>query len=303
MPGSPLSAPPEVRFRWYRQVEVCHKTIPEVCEIFGISKKTYHKWYNRDHGFMSNRYRPRRAHPHTKLTPRIRLAVYEAKISYNYGPAKMKLHIKRNFGLDISTTAIYKYFRKRRLIRKPQRRQPWYMPMKEPFYANQPGENVQFDVKYVPGENRTWNYQFRLTDSFSNMQYAIDSLDKSSEAAIDAFRGAKRYFPFPITGIQTDNGGEFRGAFAFYLKTLGVTHRFIPKRSAPWNGKVERANRSVDDEYYLNENKPWKNIAQYIRWYNHERYHLGKGMDGLTPYEKFQQYLLTACEQSPLKVN
>ncbi|MBI4714237.1 helix-turn-helix domain-containing protein, partial [Candidatus Uhrbacteria bacterium] len=41
------AAPRDIRFRWYKQVEQYNKTVQEVCEIFGISKKTYYKWYRR----------------------------------------------------------------------------------------------------------------------------------------------------------------------------------------------------------------------------------------------------------------
>lgn len=304
MPGSPLSAPREIRARWYLQADRYGRSVKDICSIFGISKKTYYKWRNHDFGPSDHRYSQKKDHPGLKLTPKIRLAIYEAKTLYSYGPKKMKLYLKDKYEIDVSTTVIYRYFKKRRLIRKPQRKQPWYAPMKEPFFSRKPGENVQLDVKYVPSPEGAWNYQFRFTDTYTNMQYAIDCLDKSASSAVYAFRGARRLFPFSIVGIQTDNGSEFRGAFALYLKMLGITHRFIPKRSAPWNGKVERANRSVDDEYYLNEGKPWKSLAQYVRWYNHERYHLGKGMNGLTPYQKFQEYLtLINQKTSPLNVN
>jgi len=304
MPGSPLSAPRHLRFRWYRQVERYHKTISDVCSIFGISKKTYHKWYNRDHGYGSPYYHPRRPHPHTKLTPSIGLAVYRAKERYNYGPEKMRLYLKERHGVHVSSIAIYKFFKKRKLIRKPQRNQPWYTPMKRRFVSRKPGENIQLDVKYVPGGRGVWHYQFRFTDTFTNIQYAVDCLDKSAAAAIFALRCARRSFPFPILGIQTDNGSEFRGMFAVYVKRCRMIHRFIPKRSAPWNGKVERANRSIDDEFYLNTGRPWTTLAQYTHWYNHERYHLGKGMHGLTPYQKFDRYLTRrTTKQSPLKVN
>jgi transposase InsO family protein len=228
--------------------------------------------------------------------------IYRIKEQYNFGPKKMALYLKANHDVTVSPTAIYKYYKKRRLIRKPQKKLPWYTPMKEPFYASRPGENVQADVKYVPGEDRTWAYQFRFTDAYTNMQYAVDCLDKSSASAINAFRRAVQSFPFKITGIQTDNGGEFRGLFTLYLKTRGISHRFIPKRSAPWNGKVERANRSVDDEYYLNPERPWRSLADYTRWYNRERPHLGKNMNGFTPFQKFQEFMSLTVKTSPLKV-
>lgn len=305
MPGSPLSAPREMRFRWYLQSEKYGKTVAEVCTIFGISKKTYHKWYNRDHGYGSPHYRSRKLHPKTKMSPRVRMLIYNAKIRYNYGPEKMRLYLEREYGIVVSTTIIYRYFKRRKLIRKPQRKQPWYTPMKERFISTKPGENVQVDTKYVPAKDEpgTWNYQFRFTDTFTNMQYAIDCLDKSSAAAVHAFGQAERSFPFAVTGVQSDNGSEFRGEFARYLESRDITHRFIPKRSAPWNGKVERANRSVDDEYYLNPFKPWHTLNSYTKWYNEERPHLGKGMNGMTPREKYDEFMQKLPKELPLNVN
>jgi transposase len=293
MPGSPLKSPREIRFRWYLQVDKYHKSVNEVCQIFGISRKTYYKWRKKDCGHGSSAYISRKDHPNLKLTPHIRLTIYKAKTLYGYGPKKMKRYLKDNFGIKVSTTIIYRFYRKRYLIKKPQHKLPWYKPMKEPFLALKPGENVQLDVKYVPSNDELskWNYQFRFIDTFTNMQHTVDCLDKSSKAAIYAFKEAQKHLPFKITGIQTDNGSEFRGEFAVYLKTHNIIQRFIPKRSAPWNGKVERANRSVDDEYYLNPDKPWKNLAEYVHWYNYERYHEGKGMNGLRPYEKYLEYL------------
>ncbi len=41
----------------------------------------------------------------------------------------------------------------------------------------------------------------------------------------------------------------------------------------------------------------------YTRWYNKKRLHLGKGMHGMTPLERFEQYLRRRQKQLPLKVN
>ena len=275
-----------MRFRWYRQVEKCGKTVGEACDIFGISRKTYYKWYRRDYGLGSNEYKSRAIHPHTKLTQKVQTFIVSEKLKYNYGPTKMKIRVKDELGLDLGRTSIYEFMKKKQLIRKPQKKQSWYMPIKKPFKAQEPGENVQLDVKYVPGPKATWLYQFRFIDTVTNLQHVYESGVRDSVSAIRAFQSAERSFPFEISGIQTDNGGEFRGVLHEYLIKHSVTHRYIPKRSAPWNGKVERANRSVDDEFFLNKTRPWKTLRAYTRWYNHERPHLGKGMNGMTPYEK-----------------
>ena len=281
------SAPREIRFRWYRQVEEYGRSVPEVCQIFGMTPKTYYKWYKRDHGLCGNQYKNRAEHPHTKIKGHVRVLIVETKQKYNYGPKKMSVFIERKTGVPIAPSAIYKFMKKRHLIRKPQRKQLWYAPMREPYRSSKPGENVQLDVKYVPASGGYWDYQFRFIDTATNLQFAVTLPLKDARSTIRALHSAERSLPFQIHGIQTDNGGEFRGVFHEYLVRRGITQRYIPKRSAPWNGKVERANRSVDDEYYLNTGRPWRKLYQYTHWYNHERPHLGRDMHGLTPYQKY----------------
>lgn len=299
MPGSTLSSPKHVRARWYLQVDKYEKSVKETCLIFGMSRKTYYKWYNKDHGLLnSSKYISHKIHPHTKLTYKIKKIIHENKLKYNYGPLKMKILLFKHFQVEISTTTIYKYYKRKNLIRKPQKRQKWYTPLKEPYKAIFPGENVQLDVKYVPGKKQTWAYQYRFIDTVTNMQFSMDMDNRESKTTIRVMKEAKKYFPFTIAGIQTDNGSEFRGDFHRYLVRNSFIHRYIPKRSAPWNGKVERANRSVDDEYYLNSTKPFNSLIEYFKWYNYDRPHLGKEMNGLTPYEK---YLILALKSVTLR--
>lgn len=287
MAGTPLSAPSEMRARWYLQVDKYHRTVKEICGIFGISRKTYYKWYNLDHHLTLRIFKRKTMHPQTKLTPGIKMIIYENKIKYNYGPKKMSLFLEKNQGVKVTANVIYRYYKKKHLIRKPQKKQSWYLPLKQPYLAQRPGENVQLDVKYVPGKDLSWSYQYRFLDTVTNLQYAVETQSKDAFSTIWAHRQARKHFPFSMAGIQTDNGSEFRGAFHRYLINRNIIHRYIPKRSAPWNGKVERANRSIDDEYYLNPERPWNNLLAYTHWYNHERPHLGKGMNGLTPYQKY----------------
>lgn len=237
MPGSPTKYGRDVRARWYTLADRDGKPIREICTTFGISQKTYYKWRHRDLGPSDHRYRSRKVHPHTKLTPHVKVLVYATKIRYNYGPGKMAVWLQREHGVSVSPSALYGYFRKRHLIRKPQKKLPWYRPMRERYLAKIPGENVQMDTKYVPGPDQTWVYQFRLVDQVTGIQAAVDRAGQCAADAIVALRLARRIFPFPILGIQTDNGSEFRGMFAVVVQRMGIVHRFIPKRSAPWNGK------------------------------------------------------------------
>ncbi|MCC6323729.1 hypothetical protein IT400_02965 [Candidatus Nomurabacteria bacterium] len=100
--------------------------------------------------------------------------------------------------------------------------------------------------------------------------------------------------------ISNRNGSENRGDFHKFLGERGIAHYFIPKSSPQWDGSVERAYGVIDQEYYLNPRRTWKTLSEYLMWYNYERIHLGKYLNGMIPIEKWQDYQLKV---SPLKVN
>ena len=242
---------------------------------------------------------PKKEHPETKIKGALKIFIHEQKLRINYGPRKMKLLVKRKFNIDVSTTAIYKFYKKKNLIRRPQKKLAWYKPIKEPVIPKAPGEVVQVDTKYVWINNRR-QYQRTFIDIFTGLQHAEIVENLEAQNTVVAFQEAEKMFPFNITGIRSDNGSENRGLFHQYLGQKGIAHYFIPKSSPTWDGAVERAHGVIDQEFYLNPTKPWKTLKEYLHWYNYERIHLGKYLNGMIPIEKYNYYLSTV---SPLKVN
>lgn len=289
--------PIKIRKKWYFLVDKTGKTVAEICDLYLISRKTYYKWKRKDCG--SKIYVPKKEHPETKIKGEIKIFICEQKLLINYGPKKMKLLVKRKFNVDISTTTIYKLYKKKDLIRRPQRKLQWYKPLKKVVIPKLPGGVVQMDAKHV-WENNVRKYQRTFIDIYTGMQYATVTSTMTAEDTINAFVEAENYFPFKIIGVQTDNGSENRGEFHQYLGKNGIAHYFIPKSSPTWDGAVERAHGVIDQEYYLNPMRMWHNLEEYLHWYNYERIHLGKYLNGMIPIEKYHYYLSTV---SPLKVN
>jgi transposase len=280
------------RFLWYQQVNKHRRTVKEVSQIFGISRKTYYHWLFKDYGSKGNTYTPLKSQPNLKLTYEVRKFIEEQKLRTNYGPKKMKWLVKRKLGLDISTTIIYRYYKRKNLIRKPQRKLPWYQPLKYALAIEKQGQGVQMDVKYVY-EKGMRQFQFSVFDPFTRMYYFKVFPTKESKNAIEIFLEAQRYFGFEILSVQTDNGSEFRGCFHTWLAEQGVQHYFIPKSSPYWNCYVERAHRTIDEEYYLNPLRIWKTSYEWLEYYNYERLH--EGINGLTPREKLLQCVTLDC--------
>src|SRR3990167_6469908 len=289
--------PAKVRQKWYFLAEKVGKTVDEVCGLYFISRKTYYKW--RTHDLGSREHVSRKEHPETKIKGEVKIFISEEKLRINYGPKKMKLLIKRRFGITISTTAIYKFYKKKGLVRRPQKKLPWYQPLKEHVIPHKPGDVVQVDTKYVWQENKR-KYQRTFVDIYTGFHHAVIVESLEARSTIIAFEEAEKVFPFTILGVQNDNGSENRGIFHQYLGQRGIAHYFIPKSSPCWDGAVERAHGVIDQEFYLNATRPWKTLEDYLYWYNHERIHLGKSLQGLTPMEKFLNYQTKVL---PLTVN
>jgi hypothetical protein len=291
MPGPKPSYPKEKRILWYQSVDRYHKSVKETCQIFGISRKSYYHWKKRDFGLTGNTVHSR-LRVNTKLTWEVRKFIEENKIKLNYGPLRMKMLVKRELGLDISTTLIYRYYRRRKLIRKPQRKFAWYAPLKQHLTVKMAGEGVQMDVKYVYELGRR-KFQFSVFDPFTLKYHFTVFPGKESVNSISAFLKAEKYFGFKILSVQTDNGSEFRGEFHNWLTKKNIPHYFIPKKSPWWNANVERVHRTIDDEFYQNTDRPWKTAYEWLQFYNFERIHLT--LNGLTPQEKYLKSVTLDC--------
>jgi len=281
------------RSRWYRAVEK-GRPVKEVCEIFRISRKCYYKWYFRDigHKVYKRRECPSQRQPALKLTRDVCEFIKETKLKTNYGPVRMQMALKKHLGLRLSTTIIYRFFRKERLIRRPQRRLAWYEPMKQKLVIKKPGQGVQMDVKYVY-ENGKRRYQFSVFDPLTELYHFTICDTKESRNSIAAYKAAERYFGFKIVSVQTDNGSEARGEFHKWLTQKQIPHYFIPKKSPWWNAKVERVHRTIDDEYYHNPWRTWKTPQEWLEYYNGERIHTT--LKGLTPREKQKESVTLRC--------
>lgn len=218
------------------------------------------------------------------------MAQEQKKEKTNYGPLKMKMLVKRGLGIDISTTIIYRYYKRKKLIRKPQRKYSWYSPMREKLVITKAGEGMQLDVKYVYEKGRRMN-QFSVFDPYTQKHHFTVFSTKKSKDAIIALKSAERYFRFKEAPLQTDNGSEFRGCFHYQLiHTRKIPHYFIPKKSPWWNSKVERVHRTIDEEYYQNTKRIWKTPYEWLHYYNFERIHLT--LNGKTPHEKWLRIIL-----------
>lgn len=289
----------ELRLKWYRLVDADKRGVKEVCRLFSVPRKTYYKWRARDFGKSRSDYHNQQLQPALKLTPNIRSLIELEKRRANYGPYKMHLWLKGVHNASLSPTIIYRFYRRKGLIRKPQRKLAWYQPLKQRITPTGPGTLVEADLKVI-WLNNMRHYQFTFYDVWTGLPSITIRAKKEDDDAIAAFQEAQKEFPFPIWCVQTDNGGEFRGDFHRLLESLKIQHAFIPKHSPWWSGHVERFHGVLDQEYYLNPFRVFETLPDYLSFYINERIHIGQYLKGLTPFKKL---LLSLPTVSPLSVN
>ena len=106
-----------------------------------------------------------------------------------------------------------------------------------------------------------------------------------------------------VETILTDNGREFCGRpdshpYELFLQLEEIEHRTTRVRRPQSNGFVERLHRTLLDEHFrvMGRKKFYETISemqedleQYLKYYNTERTHQGRNMNGKTPYEVFKK--------------
>lgn len=95
--------------------------------------------------------------------------------------------------------------------------------------------------------------------------------------------------------VQTDNGLEFHGEFDAYLQSNTIAHVFTYPRCPRINGFIERANRSLSEEFLEDHLLDMDSLAdfnaalqEHMNWYNEHRIH--RGLKNLTPCEFLKQF-------------
>lgn len=180
--------------------------------------------------------------------------------------------------------------------------------------ADHPGDLVQFDCFYVGsfketryGTNKAHHgkiWQYTAIDVASSWVWTELEATPNNPRPATTTRLAHRVaadlanWGWTWTAATTDNGNEFRSAqFSGLLEQLGVEHRRIRAGRPQTNGKVERVQGTILEEFYqptlLEYLQPSitglrTDLNNYINHYNWERPHRGKWNQGQTPAQIIQ---------------
>lgn len=147
-----------------------------------------------------------------------------------------------------------------------------------------PGDLVQIDtvVRFIDGIKR---YCVTAVDVHGRFAFAYGYRSPSSSNAADFLGKLQTVAPFEVRRVQTDNGSEFYKHFHQACDEQGLVHFWNYPRSPKMNARVERFNRTIQEEFmdtdrYLmaDDLEQWnRQLMDWLVWYNAERPHYSLG--------------------------
>lgn len=263
LPATGLSREAKRRLSWIDYYHRHNKNAALTCRYFGISRKTFHKWFKRYHprhlqSLDDQSKRPKRFRTSKKL---FEYGSWVKKIREEHPTwSKYKIgSVIRDNGGQISNGSVGYILKKRGLINKQAsqkrkraiKRNASKIRIKDvEIFINRPGVLVQMDTKeYRPmGEGK--KYQFTAIDCFSRKRKLKGYGSRTAFCGKDFLQKVVEDFPFRIEAILTDNGSEFMAEFDEECKKLGIKHYWTNPVSPDQNSYVESSHSIDEKEFY-----------------------------------------------------
>ncbi|MFF3864163.1 IS481 family transposase [Streptomyces sp. NPDC002209] len=288
------------------------RPVAHVAAEMGISRPTAHKWVRRwraegDAGLHDRSSRPGRT-PH-RTSAAIEAEACRLRTSRKLGPAR----IGPVLGLPASTVH-------RILVRHGLNRLAWLdRPTGEPvrrYERARPGELVHVDIKKLgnipdggghkvmdrrqamdnklatTGKRKNckpvigYSFIHSAVDDHSRLAYSETLTDERKETAAGFWERANAFFQahgITVERVLTDNGSCYKSKlFTQTLTAAGIAHKKIRPYRPQTNGKVERFNRTLLDEWaylrpYTSNDERTEALADFLHTYNHHRCHTALG--------------------------
>ncbi|MFD0026633.1 IS481 family transposase, partial [Streptomyces sp. NPDC058382] len=284
------------------------RPVAHVAAEMGISRPTAHKWVRRwraegEAGLHDRSSRPRTT-PH-RTAPGTEAAVCDLRQARKLGPAR----IGPILGLPAST--VHRILARHSLNRLSWLDRPTGEPIRR-YEHSRPGELVHVDIKKlgnipdgggwrtvgraVGDHNRQattdkrksckpmigYSYIHSAVDDHSRLAYSEVLANEKQETAAAFWQRAQAFFTahgITVERVLTDNGSCYKSRlFTQTLATAGITHKKIRPYRPQTNGKVERFNRTLLEEWaylrpYTTNTERTQALTDFLHTYNHHRCH------------------------------
>lgn len=293
------------RVRFISELESCQYTMSELCERFGISRKTGYKWAERyaqegPRG-LEDRTRAPRSSPQ-RMSSEVSEELLALRRRYpGWGPHKLRSWLERRRP-DLKVPAastIGDLLKRQGLVeaRRSRRRPlPPQAPRVEALSANDVW-SLDFKGQFRLGDGRLC-YPLTVSDSYSRYLLGCEGLESPSGCASrQVLEHLFREHGLP-QALLTDNGSPFAAArslarlsrLSVWWIKLGIRPVLIQPGHPEQNGRHERMHRTLKAETArppeANAIKQQERFDEFRRVYNEQRPHQALGQ--ATPAEFYE---------------
>ena len=298
--NAPLT--PQGRLRLVRRIEDGW-TVAEAARSMNISRQCAHKWWGRyrEEGVDGLRDRSSRPHSCPHQTPKkVERRIVALRRSRKLGPARLAGIV------DVPASTVHRV-----LVRYGVNRLRW---LDRPtgrkirrIQTDRCGELIHIDVKKlarIPDggghrklgrttetKRRTrarmgYTHIHTAIDAFSRLAYSEFAGEENTTNCVAFLERAVAFFAthgITIERILTDNGNGYRSlAWRDRCTQLGIKHTKTKPYHPATNGKVERFNRTLADEWayarlWRSEAARRRALDKFLHRYNHHRHHTAIG--------------------------
>jgi len=300
-----LSKAGKQRLEWIRKYEKWGN-VSKVCRYYGISRKTFYKWYRWYELFGMRGLGDKRAGPRRKRQPEItqqqELRIKQLRKEYiRYGKEKLAVLYERRYGEKISSWKIYRVIKKYNLYWEPVKNEKMRKRRKlsetkkritELEKKEIDGLFFQIDTKVIwcyPAKR----YIFSAVEKDTKIAFSRMYKNNSSYNARDFLLRLYCLVNGNFKYLQTDNGSEFLKYFEDACRSLNLEHYFSRVRTPEDNPAIERYNRTLEEEFlqmgnYIDNPDVFNPLlTEWLIEYNFNRPHQSLGY--LSPMEFLSQ--------------
>ena len=290
-----------------------------VAAEMGVSRTTAYRWWNRyriegDAGLFDRSSRPHTC-PH-RTPAELETRIIELRREQKLGPARIGMI------LDMPASTVWRVLARHGLNRLSWMDRPTGKVIRR-YERSTPGELIHIDIKKLgripngggwralgktAGQRNSRRYRRRdgtgkrhstlgygyvhaAVDDHTRLAYVEVLADEKAVTATGFTQRAAAWFNdhgIDVHAVMTDNGPCYTShLFRNTLEATGIKHVRIPPRQPQINGKVERFNRTLLDEWayvrlYQSETERTEALADWLHTYNHHRHHTAIGGPPIT---------------------
>jgi transposase InsO family protein len=234
--------------------------------------------------------------------------IEEIYLKFGGGPDNLLWIIEDNYHdeqamISLSRSTIYRILVRRKVLGFPKNRKE-RKKHNQKYTKGYPGEEIQVDTTELFGKGK--GTLLDLVDDYSRWSRSYFYQGGDSLKTAKCLERFLMEVPFPVEAVRTDNGSEFKKHFSKFCEERGIRQIRNRIKTPEHNGKVERFHRTVEEECLWKVVREGKGkdanlvnyeLTKHNQWYDTKRRHLGYRMQGKTPLQKIEQFIIN--QKSP----